>query len=127
MLILGWTKYLFQLMTRDKDWLVTTFVKYIFNKKEKYFSHIWSFYCFSGFGQASGNGVFGQGSFFSGLGGAPSAENANKNVFGGVGNLANSSSESTSKIFKFLLSCNWTSCLKNSSSSKFFFYLFIFF
>ncbi|GIX91967.1 nuclear pore complex protein Nup214 [Caerostris extrusa] len=34
------------------------------------------------FGQSSGGSIFGQGSFFSGLGGQPSAENANKNVFG---------------------------------------------
>ncbi|KAG8195194.1 hypothetical protein JTE90_027938 [Oedothorax gibbosus] len=50
----------------------------------------------SGFGQTSGNGVFGGGSFFGGLGGAPSAENANKNVFGSGLNLTSSSSESTS-------------------------------
>ncbi|KFM63126.1 Nuclear pore complex protein Nup214, partial [Stegodyphus mimosarum] len=37
----------------------------------------------STFGQSSGS-IFGQGSFFSGLGGKPSAENASKNVFGGA-------------------------------------------
>lgn len=38
------------------------------------------FYSFS-FNQNSGS-AFGQGSFFSGLGGKPSEENASKNVFG---------------------------------------------
>ncbi|GFS89016.1 nuclear pore complex protein Nup214 [Nephila pilipes] len=50
------------------------------------------------FGQTSGGVMFSQGSFFSGLGGQPSAENATKNVFS-MENLGKPNSDSGGSVF----------------------------